>query len=364
MRVDHKGKLLLEGDFVYGDENFTQSKPTDRIEKELDIFSADEVTVKVTVVVSEFTNKANEEGGAIHIVNCAIDCTGTTFNKCSAPNSGGGGIYIKNSGGKENNANLNGLVFNGCEAAYGGAIYAYSNSNKNPVVINGCTFTGNKATGNSDSGLSGGAAIFITARNGLMTSNTFHDNEGTGAVVKIYNLFKADKSKSMKLLNNNKNNHFTISDCSFTINKNADCCLFYVRGNHGTNVELQKCSFAGSLSSGSHYIDGKSLSKDGPKLLIKKCKFSGNSIDSLNMKDYLSIDLNDQTFVFDKSTNTKKSLSFTSWMIIAAVCLSAVIIVAVTILIFVVKKKKNANNNIETEMSTEVHDVLLDSSLI
>lgn len=370
MRVDHKGNLLPEGNFSYGNDNFIPSEdPSDRIEKVLEESSANEVSVKVTVSVSEISSKVNDDGGAIHIVNCALECTNTKFNTCKSPSGAGGGIYIKNTKGSENNANLIGLTFNKCEAEYGGAVYVYSNSITNPIAIKYCTFTGNKATktiaSGNDSNLFGGSAIFLTVKKGDISSNIFSNNEGDGGAVRIYNNFNKINTKNlrMKILdNNNKEGILLICDCSFETCNNSKCCLFYLRGSNGAFVELRKCSFKGYLSDGSHYIDGKTISNKGPKLLVKKCIFSYDSINSVNMKDYLSIDIKDQTFALDKiSSSSKKKLPFSTWMIITATCIGAAVIVIVVVVV-IIMKRKNPNNIEENEMSTEVRDLLLNES--
>ncbi|KAK8839796.1 hypothetical protein M9Y10_031504 [Tritrichomonas musculus] len=362
MRVDHKGKLLVEGSFAYGDENITQLAP-DRIEKELDILSTDEVSVKVTVVVSTFSTKVHKDGGAIHLINCALECTGTTFDKCQSPDGGGGGIFIENSGGKENNANLNKLTFNGCEARYGGAIYIYSSSSDNIVQVSHCTFTDNRASATSSDGteLYGGGAIFLSSRRGKVVSNTFNGNEGGGGVLKIYNVFTSEtkSSKLMKLFNADT---LSISECTFDIGKKSDCCLFYVCGGNGANVELLKCKFNGNLQSGFYYINGKTIANNGPKLFVKKCTFAQSSAASINLKDYMEIDLKDQLFNFEMPEKTTNNLSFTTWMIIAAACVVAIIAVIV-ITVFVVKRK-NPNQIEENEMSTEVNESLISDSIV
>ena len=352
--------LVKPNDLTFTDENFIPGdNPSNRIEKILNEDSRIYVDVKVTVALTEISSKANDDGGAIHIENCGLDCTTTIFNNCSSPEGAGGGIYVKNKD-IHNSVNLNGLTFNECQAQFGGAVYIYSNSAESTVIIKGCIFKGNKATSSESDGLQlyGGSAIFLTVKKGKVIGNIFKDNIGDGGSVKVQNNFEQDETKinSMKLLNDNV---LLISDCSFEINKNSDCCLSYLRGNNGVLVKLQKCSFNGTLSDSSRYIDGKTISTKGSKLLVNECKFSQNSANAFIMKDFMSIHLNDQIFINDDSANKKKKVSQTSWIIIAAVCSTCVLIAVVALIItIIVIKRKNSNDIEENEM--QVKDSLLD----
>ncbi|KAK8865060.1 hypothetical protein M9Y10_010590 [Tritrichomonas musculus] len=317
--------------------------------------------VMVEIRVSNFTSvNANENGGAIHLENTGIQCENVAFDNCES-NEVGGAVYIDNVFDYTNQISIENSNFNNCRAKYGGAVYLYSSSRKNTVKVKYCNFIGNTATSTSNDAQFGGSAIYVTARKGVISNNIYRGNQGDGGDLKIYNRFpNEENSNRLSLLDNKEEGSVVISDSTFEIGKKADCCLFYLCGDKGTNVELQRCVFSGPLGSNSHYINGKSISKDGPKIVVKRCKFSYDSTKAFNSDQYnefMSIDLKDQDFEFNGSEIKKKS--FSTWMIVAAVVASVVAVVAISGLIVFVKMRKNKNTVDENEMSSEVHNLLL-----
>lgn len=224
-----------------------------------------------------------------------------------------------------------------------------------------CTFTSNVALAPEVEGTKcGGSAMFLSVRKGRIKQNNFYDTEGTGSIVKLYNKFDEDQF-SLKLLN--KNEGLIISGCKFEINNQNSCCIYYLTGNTGTNVELIDSSFTGFLTKGFHYIEGKSLSNNSPKMIVKKCRFSNTLSNALN-KDYsmsyLQIDFKDQVFDADGLRESKKSLE--SWKISLVIAVPAVVVATIIIgLIIFFVKRRNPNIFEENEMSIEVRDDLNES---
>lgn len=120
--------------------------------------------VYVYVDLSDFTDisKSGVDGGAIHIVNCGLNCNKTTFTRCSAPKKGGGAIYAKNTLDFANSMTFKDLKFKQCSATYGGGLYSYSSSDQCLVTIDSCIFDSNTIVEDSSSPLIGGAAMYLT----------------------------------------------------------------------------------------------------------------------------------------------------------------------------------------------------------
>ncbi|KAK8896790.1 hypothetical protein M9Y10_014708 [Tritrichomonas musculus] len=336
-------------DIIELTENNCSSK--NRCHKEIDNFHQVMVYINVTVFSSlNYT----DDGGAIHLVNTGIDCKETVFNECKSKEGSGGAVYIKNSYDFKNTITLEKLTFTQCEAEYGGAIYVYANSYNNKVLIQKCTFTENIAKAQSTSSHYGGSAIYLTARKGKLYKNKFVRNIGPGGSVKLYNKFEENEQNKMKLLDNSNDQlSFIISSCSFEIEKETDCSLFYYAGSNGVPFELYDCSFSGNLKSGSHHINGQNAAKDTHKLVIKACKFSSNAKDSINMdsaNNFISVDLKQQ--VFDGQDAKKVKTSYANWNSVTTIAVPVVAIIVILVL-FVLKK---SNSNSQNEMNSDNND--------
>lgn len=319
-------------------------------------------TVSVTINVSTFTGiEHNENGGAIHVVNAGFKCEKVEFDECKSEEAGGA-IYLNNSYNYDNLFVLDGLTFDKCEAKFGGAVYIYSSSKNNQAIVRNCIFTNNDAyltKANSEDGKYGGSAIFMTARNGLLSSNILRGNKGDTAV-KLYNHFdKEEESNKLKILENDQAK-VLISNCKFEISKESSSCLYYFLGNDASPFELRGCSFSGKLASNAHYIDGQAINKLGPKLIVKSCRFaildSKKAFNMNSMKEFLSVDLKDQ--VFEASEFDEKKGLFRNWKIIVAVVVPAALVATLAILLVVVLKRKNKNVVQEFEMASQsIHDI-------
>lgn len=338
---------------------------TEETNGRIDIKEDYQQKVVVQVNIANFTSiNTEDDGGAIKIVNAGLQCDQTSFDGCSSAKSGGA-IYLNNQVDIENSIVIQNINFNNNEAKCGGAIYIYSSSKLNGVLISYCIFVGNTASATpSPDGKFGGSAIFLTARNGSVKNNIFRDNKGDGPALKIYNRYEKQSSSASLLNHNYDNGHFVISNCQFEINKNAKGCLFYDRGRDGAMFEIVDCKFSGSLAHGSFFIDGNSAKNDNsPKLAIRRCKFSSALKNALNLdpnNNFMSVDLDDQVFL-SYSEEGKKKLA--SWKIIVPVALAAVAVAVIVVAVIVMKRKK-PNKQQEHEMTTVTHDFLMDESLL
>lgn len=82
-----------------------------------------------------------------------------------------------------------------------------------------------------------------------------------------------------------KTNTFSISNCDFANDGNEESSniIYFVGGKISSEVEINDCKFKGKLKNGSHYIEGKLLRKDQPKLQIKSCQFDSDD-NSVNLE--------------------------------------------------------------------------------
>lgn len=124
-------------------------------------------------------------------------------------------------------------------------------------------------------------------------------------------------------------------------------------------ISLRSCTFIREFAEGCHFINGQTISNNSPKLILKKCRFAANSKNTFNLKsDFLSVDLNDQVFYFDRSDDRNRG-NVSSWMIVVAVTVPAVALVAIAIVVVIIKKKKLNNKVEEKEMNAEVLFILI-----
>lgn len=284
-------------------------------------------TVTVKILVTSFSKVSHtDNGGVLHIINAGFTCSKTTFTECSSTEIGGA-IYLSYTHNNQNSYTLDGLSFNKCSSKCGGSIYVHSTSMNNEVKISGCTFTGNVALSKSDT--LGGISIFMSIKSGLIKSNTFVNNVGD-SVVKILNDFQATK------LNVKESHEFDVlvSDCKFDNFIDSKSCIYNLLGNGESSFEVKVCILSGVLSQVTHCIDGKSIANDGPKLVVKQCKFDFDLKDAFNLEsgdNFLSVDINDQIFNHPNDKNEHKPKS--SWKIIVAATVPVVVIVVVIIVV-------------------------------
>lgn len=169
-----------------------------------------------------------------------------------------------------NNVDLENLRFVECQALYGGAVYIYSESDRNTISIIHCIFTRNSLLSSSGSE-NGGTAIFLTVKKGKVNDCTF-SSHGKGNLIKVTDIYdgglsaiQLSKQKSILL----------ISSCCFEQTKESESSIFYESLNEISKIEIIKCSFKGELSNGSHYIECKAINENN--FIEKSCSFEFNN---------------------------------------------------------------------------------------
>lgn len=346
--------LETAGDATFNCIYYTEvSTPSEEIikneedcEKRCQHVENEDKPVNVFINIATFTNlKEDFDGGAIYIYNAGLRCNKSTFDHCGSGNKVGGAIYLKNELNYASNAfDLDHLVFKYCQAKCGGAAFISSSSNLNTVNIKDCQFINNKATGSLNEEFYGGCAVYLSACNALISNNLFETNVGNGGAIKIVDCF--DKDNNNALLLNNKKGSVVISKCSFVIHSDSDCSLFYIGGKHGSLVELKDSVFTGKLISGSHHINGMTIDKESPKLVVNNCRFASDAKKSFGNNDFLIVDLNNQ--IFEKNTKIieKKMTRLTLFGLILISALTSVIFLLVMIV-------SNHNKLIESDTKVE-----------
>lgn len=232
------------------------------------------------------------------------------------------------------------------------------------TLIHYCKFISNTATSTvNNEKLFGGSSLYLTARTMSILNNYFNLNKGEGSDVRIVNNFNKNLNSISSKIRRLSNEAVVIENCQFNINNKLDSSLFFIRGNYGPKFELRRCTFMGDLKDGAHFIDGQSISDNSPKLIVKKCRFAADVKRALNLdksNEFLSVDLNDQVFDFNG-----KDEKINGWKIIVAAVVPAVVVVVVIVAVVIVLKRKSKNvDKDENEKSTEIHENLIDGSLL
>ena len=108
---------------LYEDESFYLLDKCDYTEKEVKY-------AYIYVLLAKFTKQINNDdnGGAVHIIDCGIQCNDTCFIDCISPSGCGGAIYVNNSFNMINNATFVNVLFLRCKALAGGAVFVYEKS--------------------------------------------------------------------------------------------------------------------------------------------------------------------------------------------------------------------------------------------
>lgn len=249
-----------------------------------DFINNDNKLVYINVLSSNFTNyvKKDDDGGAIHLINCGIHCNETVFVDCVSSFGGGGAIYINNTLDMQNKATFIDLMFLRCKASYGGAVFIYTTTDLFDISFTRCKFESNEAlkhspSNNEDKYFYGGNAVFLIAKKSDVINCSFVNNKGAGGSIKIYN--KYEGNRKIEQLEENENT-FSILGCLFE-EANSKGAINFIQDKSGNNLDIIDCQFKGNLKKGFHYIDGKMLNKE--KLRIKSCNFEIYKNNSLNI---------------------------------------------------------------------------------
>lgn len=178
----------------------------------------------------------------------------------------------------------------------------------------------------------------------------FIDNEGESACSIINSITGEEnvKKNDGRLAQLSDTQSVSISDCKFEIGRNSKCSLFYIGGSKGVKAEFKDSVFTGVVSNGAYHISGRSLGNQARKILIKSCRFSSSFNNAFNSdNNYMSIDMNDNHF------NYKIKENKLPWKAVIAV---------IAVITIKLKKKPQDDQNDEHEMSTEIHESLIDQS--
>ena len=240
--------------------------------------------VLIQVLTTNFTDYQKDgDGSAIHLSNCGLIVNSSHFIDCisTSPVGGGGAIYINNSMNIENNVTFIDVLFLRCKAAYGGAVFLYSNSDININYFLRCKFLSNeayakKSVSNENKNLYGGGAIYATTQSLLVENCSFHHNKGSG--VKICNLLNEEKSKH--LLEKSVSSFYIIG-CEFEKDVKSKSSISYVDQSIGNKLEIKNCEFKGKIKKGSHYIEGMLLEKES--ILMESCNFEDDANNIMNL---------------------------------------------------------------------------------
>lgn len=247
--------------------------------------SNEEQKISVIVTVSKFSGckQRDNNGGAIYIENCGLECANSLFEDCISFTGGGGAIYfIKSITVHENNINLTNIKFKSCKAVYGGALYIYSISRSSDISVSFCSFQSNDILNRESLSvyqLFGGSSVFLTARIGIFLNCSFSGNKGEGGSFKIFGNFEQKMESSLYIHffeKDSKQKSILIINCTFD-EKESENSIFFVNKIQGSPVELINCNFSGKLKDNQYYIGGILHDKNATKILIKSCNFEENS---------------------------------------------------------------------------------------
>ncbi|KAK8871338.1 hypothetical protein M9Y10_007058 [Tritrichomonas musculus] len=231
-----------------------------------------------------------------------------------------------------------------CSAEYGGVAYIYSSQLSNTVEFVSCKFYYNVATvEEAEDDLCGGSAIFLSSKIGFVKRCTFRNN-----TVKLLNDYNTN-SKSLL----DEKHSFSIINCNFDISSDSKYALFYSAGIDGIKIELENCVFSGDLDDDAHFIDGRLLKKNSPKLAIKSCKFSSPSNKVFNSSpdnQFVSVNLKEQEFNYEL-LDTRKFYKFIKLTAPASICVIALFLITI---FMVVWKMKNYSKNNQNEDETSL----------
>ena len=278
-------------------------------------------------------------GGALNVKNAGLNVNKTTFTNCRVNNGGGGAIYAVYSYEHKNSIKFDNIKFVQNKAAYGGAVYVFSKSAENYVLIQSCAFNSNSLISSSEAPLSGGSAMYLTVNVGSVKNCQFN-GEGTGSLIVSSENF--DEVSSLKRINTlNRKSSLLISNSVFNQCNKESTSIYYIGGENAGHVEVKSCIFKGKLAKGSRFIDGELSTKDSQKMIVNSCKFENYDVKTA---------VNDNIAEVQRSEKTTNLLAWTlNNLVEIAFCATILTIVA----LFVIMNKKKPTKMIENENETE-----------
>lgn len=292
-------------------------------------------SVLVVIETSNFSRvENNENGGAVYVKNAGLTCNDITFDGCNSKQGGGGGLFIKNDIEQASEISIKNVSFANCRANFGGAAFIESTSIQIGVNIIDCTFTSCQSMADGFSSFTGGNGLYITAKKCFINECHFLKNIGESQL-KIFNDFETVNSE---YLDNEYQASNRIRCCTFDIDKNSKCSLFYYGGVKGVSCRAISCIFIGQLNHGNYHINGKVELKYSPKIFIDMCKFSSDESKSFNDEnDFTSVVYQNQVFNYNSDEKIKDIDILSYSMILLAV------VIAVVIIIFLKKQVDRVN---------------------
>lgn len=303
----------------------------------------------IVISSSEFSKlSSDDDGGAVYLKNCGLQCDNSKFIECRAVNGGGGAIYIKIDALIPSQVTVKLSSFANCQSSYAGGCYVYCSAEANSVEFVSCRFERNqiKSTGKE---LVGGSALFLAIQNGKVEDCAFVKNKG-GNSIKIHNKF--DKS----LLSDDLEfkSQLSISSCTIEIESDSKSSLYIECDNlKRIFVDVKNCIFFGKLSKEAHHIEVNDNYREIANIKvmhIENCKFSADEKSALKMNnEFVDFNLNRQEFNY-KDVKEFKIIGKNRNLSVFYVIVPIIIILIVVFLIFNFKEKIE-NNNEENGMN-------------
>ena len=165
----------------------------------------------------------------------------------------------------------------------------------------------------------------MSAKNVNVSMCKFYSNKGKSGCLKLYNKFDDDDDKRIKELefDESKQNSISISNCDFADEK-ASTMIYFVDGKISNELKINDCEFKGKLEYGKHYIEGKLLKNEKPKLHIKSCKFDDDK-NSVNFELINEIEVNAISSNWLDFKEKNVSILFLYFVIFAILVLTALL---------------------------------------
>ena len=210
-----------------------------------------------------------------------------------------------------------------CQAVFGGAIYVYSDSERNSVNIVKCSFSRNSLileTGREN----GGTALYLTVRKGTVNDCTFSETN-KGNMIKISNNYDGGRN-AVHLNSHKKDDLLSINGCKFEQSK-------------------------GKLNNDSHYIEGKFLKENEKNFIVNSCTFEQNNKLAISLK-----------FVNENPDGSRSNYFtfITNNLMVAASILAVLAILAVIVAFIVIQSAKNQKSDSNEKEENETNSIEID----
>lgn len=247
---------------------------------------------------------------------------------------------------QQHSISLNNVNFDHCKAVFGGAVFIRSCSNFGAVNIFSCHFTNCQTTNHQVSSdiYTGGSALFLSTKKSSIFECNFLNNIGENQF-KIYNNFD-----TFELLENFPKVSNIVNYCRFVANTQSKSSLFYFTGMNGVGTFVKNSFFTGELYYGNYHINGKSISKFSPKLIVEWCKFSYDNTRAFctdSEGDYVSAVFHKRVFNY----NSKKGINRKDIFGYSLIALGVVVVIIIVVLF---KKKADTTHAVNDAFTSSV----------